>query len=271
MREAEGKREKEMPFSFEGNQTVTDLSTVPEQYRPLYKEDDGKFTLDKNEQVGAAVEGLVSLDKALTDARKEARDHKAKVVNLDVLLEFGTSPDEILAGINAKVGELEGQIAGDGEARLNLDKIKDDLNKAHAKDLSAKDKRIDALTGQFHELMVKSAATTALAEAKGDTELLMPFVLEKAKIVEEDGEFNVFIADEVGDRRYSGTTGTPMTIAELVDEMKNTDRYGKLFESDKPTGGGKGPRSSAEGQIKASGETQTSVDKIQTGLDKRRQ
>jgi hypothetical protein len=57
----------------------------------------------------------------------------------------------------------------------------------------------------------------------------------------------VHVVDKAGDIRYSGVTGAPMSIKELVAEMKGHDRYAKLFASEAASGAGPTRRPTASG------------------------
>jgi hypothetical protein len=139
----------------------------------------------------------------------------------------------------------------------------------HDKDLEARDSRIKGLTGQLHGHLVTSAATSALAAAGSiDTDLAMPHLARQVQVQEEDGKFNVHVVDAQGDTRYSGSTGAPMTITELVAEMKGTDKFKPLFKSEAPKGGGKQP---GHTHVPAGGGGEMSAtDKIEAGLAARR-
>jgi hypothetical protein len=258
-----------MEFSFSEATTVDDITKVPEQYRPLYTAKDGKHTVDTSDpKIRGAVEGLIFLDKALGAARKEARDHKAKIVDISPLREYGESPVEIQAAVKTKIDELTNQLAQGKNGKLDLEAVRTEMNKAHAIVVGAKDKRIDALTGQLHKVLIENAATNAITELKGDAQLLMPFVLARAKATEEDdGTITVNIVDDKNAIRFSPATGKPMMIGEFVKEMKNDSRYGKLFESATPRGGGTPPGGPARIPAKGVGDGEKSPNqKISSGL-----
>lgn len=225
-----------MDFEFTA---VDSIDKVPEQFRSIYKQDDdGKFIVDDTYK--GIVEAVTGLNRALKAARAEA---KAKTpVDLSPLAEYGKTPEEIKANITAKLKELQDELAKGGEAKLNLDKIRQELAEAHAKELEKANKRNEALQNQLYSLLVENAATAAVVELKGIPELLLPFIKQQVKVVEEEGQFNVYVVDSSGDRRYSGVTGQPMTIKELVAEMKANEKFGRLFESEAPVGGGMPPR-----------------------------
>lgn len=251
-----------MDFEF---QEVESLDVVPEQFRGLYAEADGKFRL--NETYKGVAEAVTGLNRSLKASRAEAKALKGSKVDLSALADFGDSPEAIAQAVQDRIKELEGQLANGDKAKLNLDKVKEDLAKAHSKDLEKVTKRSEALQTQLYGLLVENAATTAIAELKGIPELLMPFVKTQVNVVEEEGEFRVFVVDAQGDRRYSGVTGQPMSIKELVSEMKANEKFGRLFESEAPQGGGTPPGGARRPANAPAGE-RSSVDKIAAGLAK---
>lgn len=251
-----------MDFEF---QEVETIDAVPEQFRGLYVEADGKFKL--NDTYKGVAEAVTGLNRSLKASRAEAKALKGSKVDLSPLAEFGEDPASIAEAVKNKLSELEGQLAQGDKAKLNLDKVKQDLAQAHAKDLEKVNKRAEALQSQLYGLLVENAATTAIAELKGIPELLMPFVKTQVNVVEEDGEFRVYVVDPQGDRRYSGVTGQPMSIKELVAEMKANEKFGRLFESEAPQGGGTPPGGARRPSQQPAGE-RSSVDKIAAGLAK---
>jgi len=260
-----------MEFDFNKSLTVDAIESVPEDFRGLYVEgEDGKFKLNTDDgSTKSAVAAISRLNKALVASRAEAKANKAKQVDLSMLAEYGETPEAILEGFNAQIEEARKAGKGkDAEAlERQVSKIKEDLQKAHQAEIEAREKRITGLTGQLHQHLVSSAATSALAEAGIiDPDLGMPFVTRQVKVSEEDGEFKVNVVDNAGDIRYSGSTGAPMTIKELVTEMKGQDKFKSLFKSEAPSGGG-APRTSHQSP-KPGGKDMTSVDKIAAGIGK---
>jgi hypothetical protein len=117
--------------------------------------------------------------------------------------------------------------------------------------------------------LVDNEATAALVREKGSAELLLPIVRQAVKVAEQDGKFGVYVVDGTGDRRYSGVTGEPMSIAELVVEMKADKRFARAFDAEAPAGGGMAPGSGKTSpKINNTDRPKSSVDKIRSGLDK---
>ena len=226
-----------MEFEFTN---VDSLDKVPLDFRPLYNSEpgeDGKYSVGKDFQpVAAAITGF---NKNLKEMRQGLKN---KQIDLSPLAEYGDHPKGILENFQTKLAELEEtyKSGNSQDVAKQIDSVKAAMSAAHAQELQARDARGEALQNQLYSLMVENTATTAIAEAKGLPDLLMPFIKNQVKVAEADGQFQVSIVDSNGETRY-GHTGSPMTIKELVVEMKANERYGRLFESEERSGGGMPP------------------------------
>lgn len=228
-----------MKFSFADATTVKNLDAVPADFHALYDEqEDGTFRLSQDPKVKSAVAAITGLNQALVAARGETEAaKKTKSVDLSPLADFGDTPEKIKEAIEAKIKALsEG-------GKVNVDKIKQEIAASFAKDHEAKDKRIGALHSQLTAMLVDGAALTAVTEAKGVPDLLLPLLRNQVRVAEKDGKFVVNVVDAQNEIRYSGVTGQPMTIKELVAEMKGNQTFGRAFESEAANGAGTRPGS----------------------------
>lgn len=265
-------------FDFADNRVVKTIDKIPEEFRPLYEETAGEeegekvFTLKGTDDTKAAVAALTGANKALKAARAEAKALKSKTVDITPLRDLGVegeSIEEISAGLKARFDELQDQVKGGKEAKVNIEKMKADIAKGHATEMEAKNKRTSALESQLYNVLVRNEALSALGDSGAlDADLVMPFVEKKLKTVEEDGQFKVVVIDEVGDRKYSGTTGEEMTIKELVKDMKADPKYAPLFKSEQKKGSGTTPGGAARVNPIRTQDTDKkhSVSKIADGL-----
>lgn len=245
-----------MEFDFSAQD---DVQKVPEAFRGFYStepNEEGKYTVA--ESLSPAAQAIVGLNKALKAARTDA---KTKAVDLSPLADYGTNPTEIKEKFEAKLQEF---LDKDEGAKVNIEKIKQDLAQGFAKETEKLKTRNEALQGQLYDTLVRNEAVTAIAEAKGVPDLLLPFVVNQIKVNEDDGKFQSYVVDGAGDIRYSSVTGNPMSIRELIAEMKGNEKYGRLFESEAPKGNGMKPNAGKAG-APAKGES-TSLDKISAGL-----
>ena len=253
-------------MEFDFAELIDDGNKIPEQFRSLYAEADGKYKLRDDDVVKGARAALVGLNGALKAARSENKTLKGTRIDTSALAEFGEDPVAQVNGAAAKIAELQQAIASG--TKINPEKIKEDLTVAFSKEKETLVKRNEALTGQLHGLLVDNAATTAIAELKGVPELLLPFVRNQVKVVEADGKLTVNVVDAQGDTRFSTATGQPMSIKELVQSMKADAKFGRLFESEVPQGGGSQPGAQTRNTPQAPGE-KTAADKIHAGLQAR--
>ena len=258
-------------FDFENNQHVPSLDGVPENLRPLYEPNEGEeggFNIRNDAVTQAAVPALAGTFKALSVARAEANGLKGKSVDLAKLSAYGTTVEEIVAGVSKKITELEEAAAkGDPDAKLNLEKLKADMTAAHATDRESDLKKITSLTGQLHKRLVSSQF--AKASAKGDDPDLIEKVLgDQVRVIEENDESRAVIVDAAGDIRHNGV-GAEMSIGELMQEARKSTAFGRIFSSEAPDGGGTPPGRQVVKPANRGGndgKDKSAVNKIQDGL-----
>lgn len=263
-------------FELDKHAEVEDISIVPDQFRPYYTTDpvDGRHVLRMDDPiVKSSVETISGLHKALSSERTARKTDRSKIVDLSSLSEFGSTPDEIKQGITAKIDDLTQQLAdaSKGGARINVEKIKQELSKAYEQEAAAKDSANSALRAQLDSVIIDNEARRALDGKTDEPELVLPFIMQQVKPVEEEGHRQVFVVDAQGDRRFNPATGHPMSIGDLVEEMKKTPKFKRLFNSEAPAGM-PNPRGAARPVPRSdSSAASTPVSKIATGLAALRQ
>jgi hypothetical protein len=205
---------------------VDTLDSIPEAQRGLYtKTDDGKYRLDLE-----GYEDPVGLKTALTKERETARD---AVKLAKAWKELGKTPEEIQELFEQKAQADREKLTKAGE----WDKLKAQISEAHAAELAKRDERSGLLTKQLERHLVDAAATAALAAAGGSSELLLPHVKSRTKVIEENGEFVVRVVDASGNPRVDGK-GDFLSIKDLVREMRESDVYAPAFKATGTSGGG---------------------------------
>lgn len=262
-----------MEFNFGDNQQVSDLSSVPEQFRSLYVPVEGQESVYKLRSedpiVKGAVEAILGLNTALLAARGDVKRAKAGKIDLSPLADYGSDVSSIKEKIEEMKSQLADALKGKDTPPVDVEKLKAEFFKAHASELTARDKRLKSLNGQLHKVLVTNALTTAVAEAKGNADLLMPMLQSKVKaVVDDSGEMGVYVIDAAGDQRFSGVSGKEMTIPELLSEIKADSRYAGAFESEAPAGGGMLPGTSGQPTPRKM-TPMTANDKIAAGLASR--
>lgn len=261
-----------MQFRFDQNKEVADINAVPEQFRAAYKENNGKFALQEPfVQFATAIDGL---NKSLEASRTENKGLKGKAVDLSPLQEYGATPEEIAIAVKAKLDEAIASGRADGKGAL--ERYKADLEKANAAKLTAEQQRAERYRTALHRATVMSTVTTALAAEGGEPALLLPVVQTMVRVVEEtrtvNGKeelgFRLAVVDERGEERMSIATGQPLTVGELVKELKTQPAYARAFDASTPTGGGSRPSSRV--QTGGSDKPKSATAKIAAGIAARK-
>ncbi len=212
---------------------VDTLESVDEQYRDLYLEHtdkDGKTTFRLD---ATGVEDVSGLKSALEKERSLKKDAIKGMEEVTARFE-GIDPDEI-ADLRTKAGRVDELEATKNE---EWDKLKAGIETKHAAQLEAKDKVIASKDAALHKHLVESTAKSAIAAAGGSVELLLPHVVSKARVVEEDGQHHVRVIGADGGPRAGGEGW--MTIAGLVTELKESETFGPAFKASDAAGSGAG-------------------------------
>lgn len=254
---------------------IANLEEVEEPLRPFYKKNeaddkDTKFYLDLEDY-----EDPTPLRRNLEAARRSERAMKQQVEAWEKL---GLSQEDITALKEkaAKEAELEAERKGEWE------KLKGQMNEKHLQELKKKDLDIEAergnsakLKGQIERFLVDAKATAAIAAAEGEPELLLPLVKRFIKVEQdENGEFSTSIVDDKGGPRVNGK-GDPLTIEELLAEMKSSEKLGRAFKASgssgggSPPGGGHNPKNPPPGTPKSWNDAKTPEDKAKFLLHQR--
>lgn len=267
-------------FDFENNQTVEDLSTVPEEYRGLYQEGENGYTISDN--VKSLVNDYVSTNKSLVQERsakskanEEAKNRRLMLGELESLAqEYGMEiGDEGLPKAFRTLVEDLGKKAKNGESlKVDLDKVKESMNRQHQEALDARDKEIQARDKALEQILIGQTATAGLAEAKGSIDLLLPHIERMSKVVQEgenpDGspKYVVRIMDADGEFRLDGKGGF-MGVKDLIEEMRNSEKFARAFESEEKGGTGTPPSGHRPGPRPSRGNDDMSPnEKISQGL-----
>lgn len=222
-------------------QTVVDaIEAVPEALREFYVAgDDGKFRLD-------GVEDTAVLKRSLENAKKERTEAKTALAKeLEAAQERmkGFDPDEY-AALKKERDEREIQSA---TKKGEFEKLKAQLLERQQTELAAKDQLNKAMRSSLESYLVDSEATRAIASAKGVPELLLPHVRAQVRVIEDGGRFAAKVVDRDGNPRIGDANGEPMTINQLVAEMRQSEIYGRAFEASGASGSGASQSRSAAG------------------------
>jgi len=198
------------------------------------KRDDGTFILDVTPTNNFALEDVKGLKDALGSERAAHTEADKKLKAFD-----GLDIDKAKAAL-AKVEEMANWKPED-KVKEQIEAIKNQLTEKHQGELGKKEESMKKLTGQLEKVMIEAAAIKAIAENKGSSALLLPHVKSATRMRQTDkGEFMVEVVGEDGNARISPATGStaPMSITELVAEMKTQETFAPAFEGSGASGSG---------------------------------
>ncbi len=222
---------------------VEAIDTVPEAARAFYTENDGKFILDVESVDGYALEDVSGLKGTLgkeMTLRKKLEKEVVRFKDIDP-----EKAREALVKLE-ELGNFDPSKDADKIVSERLEAAKRQLIEKQAKEIEPLKGRIGQLTSYVEKLLIDNAATAALAEAQGSVELLLPHVQKHTRVREQDGEFTVEVVGKDGNARIGNSKGDAMTIAELVQEMRSSETFGRAFEGTGHRGSGTPPKNTGE-------------------------
>lgn len=257
---------------FEFKAVIDSIDTIPVDFRGLYEVKEGKAHLRAEDPgVKSAVSAIQGLQGALTKARGEVKALSGKVVDLSALEQYGSTPAEIAQGIEKAISEATKGKKGPEEIQQAVKAAQQAMAEAHGKELKTLQDRASMLTQHLHTHLFTSEARAALAEAGAlNADLVLPFLQQQVLVAEENGRFSVQVKGPDGNPRYSGVGTGPMTVKELVTEMRAQEQFKPFFKSDKPSGGGTPGSGGGTPRPGAGTENLSPTQKIAAGLGQRR-
>ena len=246
-------------MDFEWQQELEALDIVPEKFRGLYAKGEGegaKYILDAD-----LVKRMdtTSLSTALKKERDAVKELRAQVAGYQKL---GKTPEDA----EKQLGELRAQLAEaqkGKEGAAAWEKQRADLEAGHAKLLTEKDAALERMRTTYHQRVARSESLAAIADAKGSTALLLPYVERYVRVIEEDGDFLPVVVDAKGEPREHKTGGY-VTPKDFVAELKKNADFARAFDGSGSSGSGTPPGGKPGGM--PGGEKLTSTQRIAKGL-----
>lgn len=226
---------------------VDTLESVPEAVRSEYKATpEGKFVLDViAHESGWALENVTNLKTAVGKERHRANEAEKKLKSYSEL--DGVDP---VAAKNAltRIAELE-QFDPNKEAeKIAETKYKgrlDELVKQHKTKEETLAGIVQKQDTELRKLIVDAEITNVLAKhAPGAVELLSPHVAKYVRVTEGPKGFVREVVDAEGNPRVGDGMGNPMTVEQLVLEMRDKPAFAPAFPSSGTSGSGTQPNGS---------------------------
>lgn len=111
------------------------------------------------------------------------------------------------------------------------------LEKNLRDELTKREQKIELFKNKAIQAKVDADLKSAIAEAKGSTELLLPILKARVKgSFNEEGELVIEVVDPDGKAMYEG--GNAASVKDLVTSVKNNEIYGRAFEGTGASGSG---------------------------------
>lgn len=235
----------------------TEYDGLDAKVQEHYVEKDGAYSLGVTPQDGLELVNTSQLKKTLqkerasaSEAEKARKALEARLGDLDVEEARAAMVKlEEMAGMDPEGKAKEAQAAFEKQMTTKFTADRENLVKKHSGEIGSANKSITVLEAQLQGQMIAAAGAKVISEAGGSPELILPIVERNAKMVkEEDGTFRVVVVDAESHERLSpvANSSDPMTLTELVAELKGDKRYARGFDGSGASGSGAG-RSGTQG------------------------
>jgi len=216
--------------------TEEQFKALAEPLRAEYEKDleSELYILDVTATDGWELANVVNLKSALSSERE-----KVKKLNKTVKRFDGLEPEKAREAL-AKYNELS-TMNVDQKVEEKFKVVQNQLVEKHNKELHSISEKYTKLKSQLQQELITSSAIKALRDPKvdGDVDLMLPHVISQVRMTEkEDGTFVVEVVDKNGNPKIGDTNGNPMSIDQLVLEMKGNKIFARGFNSSGASGGG---------------------------------
>lgn len=194
--------------------------------------------LDVTPEAGYGLDNVEKLKQTLGTEKARADNAETK---LKPFVDAKIDPAKVSQSLErlAELEKIDPTKEADRLAEEKAKGIKDQLVEAHNTEKKGWQTREQKLVGELDKATRIQAATTAIVEAGGNPDVLLPHVLGQTKFVEkEDGTFSVAVVDAQGNPRIGDAGGGAMNLGQLVEEFKAKDSFAPLFQASGKSGGG---------------------------------
>jgi len=235
---------------------------LSEELQKEYEEKDGKFYLSVEKVNGLALENVDGLkstveklrtaEKTLQQSLKSVQDslneHSKKYEGID---------PEVARSALSKIDEIKNW---DGETKVKkavevaeqkLQAKMNELVKTHSTKVEELEDELANSQSQLQDAIVTSRIIEAIHKEGGSVDLLIPHVRKNVNMIKDNnGKWKPEVINDDGNPRIGDSQGNPMTITQLVQEMKSKDVFAAAFTGASSTGSGKSGSSEAGTQKK---------------------
>jgi len=206
--------------------------------------DDGNYRLVVTPREGFALEDVKGL-RATVERTREERDGALRTIKA-----FGDLKPEDVPGLRDKATRFDGLDGKVRDAKAQFEEWKAEhernLTEQHQAQLKERDAAIVELRAELDTHLIVGQATQLLAapDVKGNPDLLLPVIRNQTEVREEQDQegrrfWRVAVLNPAKPgRERIGKTGGPMTLEELIHELRAEKRYAGAFEGSGASGAG---------------------------------
>lgn len=212
--------------------TPEEFLASPEGQALLESQTESKLT----KAVEAATAGLVAKRDELLAEKKKAQAELNDIKSKYNPEEYDKVLSEYKAIQESKLSAEERLAKREQELTTQFSQREKDLLKKIESETTLLNEQVTKKDQALRKYLVDSKLQSEIVNASGVPELLMPALRDKVQVVEENGEYVVRVIDN-GVTRIGDSSGTPMTITQLVNEFRENPVYGMAFKSSGATGG----------------------------------
>lgn len=225
---------------------------LPDPIKAEYTQKDGKFFLSVEAVDGFELDDVTGLKNGLASERGVSSSMKKELEKLGSKWDETAKkwvhiadPIKIKQAITKfdEFSAFDPTKEADKIAEAKVNSIKEQLVAEHTTETTGLKERVSVLENGISKVLKEQVARAEIIALKGVPELLLPAINAVTRVAEKDGDFFVEVLDDKGNVRIGDSKGTPMTVKQLVAELRNTETYGRAFEGEGKSGSGKQPGS----------------------------
>lgn len=221
---------------------VEDINQVDENLRGHYKQTDQGFVLDVQPTNGYSLENVAALKSALGKERATAQELSRKIGAFASLGDL--DPSDISQRLEEleKLKQLDPNKEADKLAEAKFKSVQEQMTSKFTKELTSSKTEAEKYKNELKKLKVDDAARQAIIAAGGDDTtamIMMPHVKARLSLQETENGFMTQVLDLNGHPAIADTAGTPMSVQQLVEEMRSEPSWAKVFPGRNRSGGGR--------------------------------
>lgn len=200
----------------------------------------------QDDKGGATQDAPPALTAALRRVKKELKEAKAALSQLPE----GYDPD----AVRELIEEKQRREQEDAEKKGQWDKLAAKMREQAEKEKQTWEQERTQLEADLANELIDARVAILLQKPglEGSAKLLLPHVRANTRVVKgENGKRQTVVVDEEGEARINAKTGEPMTIEELLIEMRDSDDFAGAFKGSGAAGGGAPGRGAAGGGVRS--------------------